>query len=179
MRQLFRESLQNYHTHYFQELQFVQPFLNLLEHPRCYYRDHMPGHLTASAFIVDRDASKVLLVHHAKLNRWLQPGGHADGEEDLTAVALKETWEETGVRNVKMLMPGFFDIDIHPIPARGNVPTHDHYDVRFLLGANSTFPIQVSEESHDVKWVELNDLEHYTREPSLLRMKDKYLVSVI
>ena len=148
----------------------------LLVHPSAFERTHLPGHFTGSAWIVNGDRSKTLLVHHGKLNRWMQPGGHADGESNLFQVALKEAEEETGA----VLLhadAAIFDIDIHRIPARPDFPEHDHYDIRFLLVADDTRPPRVSHESHDVQWVPLEGLEKWTTERSVLRLKEKLLRS--
>jgi 8-oxo-dGTP pyrophosphatase MutT (NUDIX family) len=148
-------------------------YKSLLEHPEAFLRTHLPGHITGSAFIVDRELTHTLLVHHAKLNRWLQPGGHADGETDIANVARREANEETGVTGLDLLSLSVFDLDIHPIPSRSDFPAHDHYDVRYLFQASKDEPVIVSEESHDVRWVRLAELERFNREPSLLRLREK------
>ncbi len=151
---------------------FVARCRQLLVHPSAFERTHLPGHFTGSAWIVNVDRSKTLLVHHGKLNRWMQPGGHADGDSDVFRVALKEAEEETGVVPLQA-SPAIFDIDIHSIPTRPDFPAHDHYDIRFLLIADDTRPAQVSHESHDVQWIPLDMLEAFTRERSVLRLKEK------
>lgn len=167
-------SLKDYQTSFPEEEDFLKRFLSLLSDTSCFERTHLPGHITGSAWIVDSSRTQVLLVHHAKLNKWVQPGGHADGDENILRVALKEAEEETGLKKFKILddkKP--FDVDIHLIPQRKEFPEHFHYDVRFLLEANPNELIHVSEESHDVKWVRLHDLEKYNQERSVMRMKDK------
>jgi 8-oxo-dGTP pyrophosphatase MutT (NUDIX family) len=149
-------SLEAYTSSYSEEQKFAKQFLELLKHPRAYHRDHLPGHLTGSAWVVDKSKQYALLVHHAKLNRWLQPGGHADGDENIIAVARREAEEETGLKNLTLLEP-LFDIDIHPIPETKDFPTHDHYDVRCLFMADKNEEILVSEESHAVEWISLQD----------------------
>jgi len=167
-------SLNEYHTSFEEEKDFLKRFLTLLSDKPCFERTHMPGHITGSAWIVDSDRTQVLLVHHAKLNKWVQPGGHADGDENILRVALKEAEEETGLKEFKLLdQKKPFDVDIHLIPQRKEFPEHFHYDVRFLLEADPNELIHVSEESHDVKWIKLDDLEKYNRERSVLRMKEK------
>jgi len=165
-------SLQAYQTIFNEEQTFVSSFLHLLKSPDCFQRTHLPGHLTGSAWILNADSNKVLLVHHAKLNRWMQPGGHADGDENILQVALKEAREETGIVNFRV-NESIFDIDIHTIPARKDIPEHLHYDVRFLVHTDEAEKIIVSEESHDVKWVSFAEIEKFTTEPSILRMKAK------
>ncbi|MBS1682707.1 MAG: NUDIX hydrolase [Bacteroidetes bacterium] len=173
-RQSLVAALQAYQTNYTEEREFVKSFLELLSDNDCYQRTHLPGHVTGSAWIVNADKTKTLLVHHGKLNRWMQPGGHADGDENILHVSLNEAEEETGLKNF-ILPDKIFDIDIHTIPARKDFPEHLHYDIRFLLIADEDEKVEVSEESHDVKWIELNDLEQLTSERSVLRMKEKLI----
>jgi len=172
-RQSLIRELHSYSTSFSEESEFVKRFLELLNSERCFHRDHLPGHITGSAWIVNKDRTKVLLVHHAKLNRWLQPGGHADGEENVLNVGIREAQEETGVMNFKVLKDGIFDLDIHTIPQRKDFPEHLHYDIRYLVEANEHDPIMVSEESHDVQWINLNELAKYNPERSITRLKEK------
>lgn len=165
--------LLKYESTFTEESDFKRRFIELLKHPDAYQRHHLPGHITGSAFIVSEDLMQTLLVHHVRLNKWLQPGGHADGDTDVTRVALNEASEETGLTQFLPLMPEVFDIDIHPIPARKDFPAHEHYDVRFLFQASTREKIVVSDESHDVKWVALSDLERFNNEGSMLRMREK------
>ncbi len=164
--------LQGYSSPFPEEQVFVASFLELLRHPDCFQRFHLPGHLTGSAWILNAAKTKVVLVHHGKLNRWMQPGGHADGDENIFAVAMREGNEETGIQNL-IGTEEIFDIDIHTIPERKDFPEHQHYDIRFLFIANEAEPIIVSEESHDVKWIELGELESFAKERSVIRMKEK------
>ena len=173
LRQDLITQLQSYKTRFSEEEIFVPAFLKLLEANDAYQRTHLPGHITGSAWIINRDQTKALLVHHAKLNRWLQPGGHCDGDENVLRVALKEATEETGLLNLTVLSTSIFDLDIHRIPERKDFPAHDHYDVRFLLEANEQETILVSEESHDVRWIALDQLENYNPERALLRLREK------
>jgi 8-oxo-dGTP pyrophosphatase MutT (NUDIX family) len=164
-----------YSTAFPEEEIFISRFLELLSHPTCFERTHLPGHITGSAWIVDNPRTKALLVHHAKLNKWVQPGGHADGDEDVLRVALREAEEETGLKKLSVVASTPFDIDIHTIPKRVDFPEHFHFDIRFLIEASIDEPIIVSEESHDVKWIPLTSLKEYNQERSVLRMKEKLL----
>jgi 8-oxo-dGTP pyrophosphatase MutT (NUDIX family) len=167
-------SLRKYKTDFAEETGFIHQFLSLLEHPRCFYRDHFPGHITASAWITNPSSTHVLLTHHAKLDRWLQPGGHADGEENVLGVALREGREETGLSSLRIRSQSILDIDIHTIPARKEFPKHDHYDVRFLFEADSNEKLVVTEESRDLAWVLITDLKQKTgNNLSMLRMAEK------
>lgn len=156
------------------EKYYPEDFLILLQHADAYQRTHLPGHITGSAWIIDDTGTRVLLVHHGTLNRWMQPGGHADGDEDVLRVALREANEETGVSGFQLLESGLFDIDIHTIPARKGFPEHQHYDVRFLMQANPEHRVLVSDESHDVAWRSLDELPALTdNSESILRMVRK------
>ncbi len=173
-REILVKSLESYSTPFSEEQKFIPPFLELLKNQDAFQRTHLPGHITGSAWIISKERTQTLLVHHAKLNKWVQPGGHADGDENILAVALKEAEEETGLKNFTV-NPLLFDIDIHTIPTRKDFPEHQHYDIRFLLNADVNEMIVVSNESHDVKWITLSELENYTLERSVLRMKEKLL----
>ena len=167
------EAIATYALRWPEEKAIASRYESLLQHPDAFQRTHLPGHITGSAFIVNSGLTHTLLVHHAKLNRWLQPGGHADGDTDVVGVARREANEETGVMNLILVSPGIYDLDIHPIPARKDFPLHDHYDVRFLFQASMDEAVVVSEESHDVRWVSLADLERYNAEPSVMRLRAK------
>lgn len=172
-RYQLKEELKQYGSSYPEELLFVSQFQTLLQHPKCFDRDHLPGHITGSAWITNTYFTKVLLVHHSKLNKWLQPGGHADGDENVINVAFKELREETGLTHAKLNRDTIFDVDIHTIPERKGFPAHQHYDIRFLFSTDESEPIKINHESHAIEWVNLSQLEKYNPEKSILRMKDK------
>ena len=122
-------------------------------------RDHFaPGHFTASAFILSPTGDALLLVHHTKLDRWLQPGGHVEaGDIDLLAAARREALEEVGLSDLACEVEGPFDLDVHVIPERGAEPAHEHFDVRFLFRAPHERHLH-SEESHDARWFTRREL---------------------
>lgn len=142
--------------------------------PDCYERYLEIGHITASAFIFDPNNQKILLIHHKKLNKWLQPGGHCDGEKDTLSVALKEVQEETGLV-IDNLGQEIFDLDIHTIPAHKDIPQHEHFDVRYLLIADSGIPLVQNHETNQLRWIDLQKMSEYTNEESLERMKMKVI----
>jgi len=145
------------------------------EHADCCERSCVPGHFTGSAWVVSADGERALLLHHRKLDIWVQPGGHADGEGDLAAVALREAEEETGLSGL-CIEGGVFDLDRHAIPARGNDPEHYHYDVRFVVRASANESFVVNEESHALAWIPVRDIAADAHaDGSVRRMAQKWL----
>ncbi len=125
--------------------------------PDCFERSCIPGHVTGSAWILSPDRRFFLLAHHAKLDRWLQCGGHSDGDPDSAAVALREAREESGMEHFEFAQrdasgPVPFDVDVHVFPARGSDPAHLHHDIRYLLIAAPDQVPRVSSESHALRW---------------------------
>ncbi|HEY2775131.1 MAG TPA: NUDIX hydrolase [Candidatus Binatia bacterium] len=138
--------------------------------PDCFERSHIEGHVTGSAWILDAERDRCLLTHHRKLGRWLQLGGHADGDPDIVAVALREAREESGLTSIRVVDSSIFDCDVHAIPERKGEPAHLHYDVRFLLEADPAEALTVSEESRALAWVPLVDVAALCDEESMMRM---------
>jgi 8-oxo-dGTP pyrophosphatase MutT (NUDIX family) len=129
----------------------------LLEEPDAFSRAHFrPGHFTASCYVID-DGGRLLLHHHRRLDRWLQMGGHVEGDESPELAALREGEEESGLRDLALASAGIFDLDIHGIPAAKGEPDHDHFDVRYLARTTSPDAITVDRvESNDLAWVTLD-----------------------
>ncbi len=152
-------------------IEFVQT------HENCFDRTLLVGHVTGSAWIVDETGTQTLLMHHRKLDRWFQPGGHCDGDPDVQGVARREAWEETGAE-VWPAGEGIFDIDIHTIPARKQEPEHLHYDIRFLFRADAAKQLLINEESNEIKWIPLNEVHLYNDEESMMRMVRKSFLNV-
>lgn len=155
------------------------------QRPGCFSREHLPGHFTGSAIIVTEDRSRVLLTLHRKLNKWLQLGGHADGESDLWNVAFREAQEESGLvqlEPVKSSMWGdlssdmnrqLWDIDVHAIPERKGDVAHDHYDARFVFIAKDAGAIQISDESQALEWFPIERALELNTETSMQRLLQK------
>lgn len=140
-----------------------------------YRRERLAGHFTGSSWLVSGDGRRTLLTHHRKLGRWLQLGGHADGDEDLSKVALKEAEEESGLTGLRV-EPEIFDLDRHWIPERKGVPGHWHYDVRFVVHAGQSEDFAISEESLDLAWRDIETLAaDEDADPSLRRMAQRWL----
>lgn len=139
-------------------LNFISTFSDVLT------RENKVGHFTASAFVVNKDFTKTLLVYHNILNGYIYPGGHADGESDLLSVAIREVEEETGLKAIA-LNTNPFAINSAPTLThikRGNVvPAHIHFDVVYLLQCDDSITTQIKEdENQDVRWVSLEDLDN-------------------
>ena len=153
-------SLDQYTTPYREEACYIPRFISLLSNfSSCYHRSLLSGHITASAWIIDESATSALLIHHKKLNRWLQPGGHADGDENLLVVAKKEAEEETGLQLMRPHDSLIFDIDIHVIPRHKGINAHFHYDVRFLFIADDREYYAKNHESNEIAWFPLDDID--------------------
>lgn len=167
------ELIESYNCIYESEKLIKKRFIDFVQkNEDCFERLLEVGHITASAFIFDTENNKILLLHHKKLNKWLQPGGHCDGDKDPLSVAIKEVFEETGLVIENQAQP-IFDLDIHTIPENKGIPEHEHFDVRYLLLADSKLPLVQNHETNQLKWVDVSEMENYTTEQSLKRMKDK------
>jgi 8-oxo-dGTP pyrophosphatase MutT (NUDIX family) len=138
------------------------------EHPDALVRSCEPGHLTGSALVVDAVADRTLLLHHTKLQRWLQPGGHADGDANLPGVALREATEETGIEGLSVVVPAI-DLDIHRVESRHD-PAHDHLDVRYLVLAPAGAAAVGNHESTALAWVGPEDLAGLDADPGTVRL---------
>jgi ADP-ribose pyrophosphatase YjhB (NUDIX family) len=147
-----------------------------------FLRQRLAGHFTGSAWLVSTDGARVLLTHHRKLDRWLQLGGHADGDRNrnLARVALKEAEEESGLSGLVLEDGELFDIDKHWIPERKDVPGHWHYDARYVVRALGSEQFAISEESLALAWRDIRDVANAVIETpdgddSLPRMAKRWL----
>jgi 8-oxo-dGTP pyrophosphatase MutT (NUDIX family) len=145
----------------------------VLRHERPFDRGIAEGHLTGSAITVSADGSRVLLLHHRKLDRWLQPGGHGDpGETTGEEVALREALEESGIRGLALhpVAEHPLDVDVHDIPARGSEPAHEHLDLRYLVVAPPDAVISPAlAELHEIRWVPWGEVEALSPDHGLRR----------
>lgn len=139
--------------------------------PRAFSREHfVPGHITASCYIIDGE-KRLLLHHHRRLDRWLQMGGHIEGDEVPSVAALREGREESGLDDLAFVRAGIFDVDIHPIPAAKGEPDHFHFDIRYLARTSAPSAIALdANESNDLAWVALDRAEELLREDAGTRV---------
>jgi len=142
--------------------------------PTCFNRDAYPAHFTGSGFVVSCDGARALLHHHHKLNRWLQLGGHCDGEEDVLSVARREACEESGISGLVVASARPFDLDIHEIPAFEGEPSHMHYDVRYVLIAPEAAKIRMSPESNKLRWFTPEEMKGCSLDAGLRRLIEKW-----
>jgi 8-oxo-dGTP pyrophosphatase MutT (NUDIX family) len=158
-----------------EELGYRQQMVALLDScPQCFRRDAFPAHFTGSAFVVSADGRRGLLHHHRKLDRWLQFGGHCDGEENVLAVAQREAYEESGIAGLAVASTHPFDLDIHEIPAFKDEPAHLHYDIRYVLIAPEKAEIRTSPESKELRWFSPEEMNTWSLDPGLCRLIAKW-----
>lgn len=146
-------------------------------------RDNMVAHITSSGFVVNKTKDKVLMVHHNIYNSWSWTGGHADGEEDLLAVAIREAREETGVKNIHPVTSHIFSLDILPVLShirRGNyVSAHLHLSIAYLVEADENELLIVkADENSAVKWVSIDEVNVYSNEPHMQKVYEKLISKI-
>ena len=175
-RQELLNLLRRHRTRFMDEAGYIRRAIAFVEqHEDIFYRELWPAHVTGSAWVVSPDRESVLMLHHRKLDQWFQPGGHADGDNDVLRVALRETSEETGVdpARIRLVDDAVFDVDIHTILASHEAPRHEHIDIRFLVEIDDSLPLPGSDESHDVLWVDFHDISRFNNNRSTYRMVEK------
>lgn len=166
----FKEQIEKYTPYNEQEerdkeamLQFVETFDNSLT------RENVFGHFTASAWVVNKERTKVLMIYHNIYKSWAWTGGHADGETDLLQTAIREVKEETGVKNVKPVTEDIFSLEVLTVNGhikRGiYVSSHLHLNLTYLLEVDETEVLKIKEdENSGVKWVKFEDVPNMSEE---------------
>ena len=160
---------------------YLQQMVQLIEGTDApFHRGQMvPGHFTASSFVLSPDGEQVLLIFHDKLELWLQPGGHFDeSDAGVLAAAIREVHEETSLHpdKVHAFEPLLFDIDVHLIPEnprKGEV-AHQHFDLRVLLRA-TTWDVAAGSDARDIQWVPLQHVAEVNTDESVCRAVRKIL----
>jgi 8-oxo-dGTP pyrophosphatase MutT (NUDIX family) len=142
--------------------------------PDCFVRSSFPAHFTGSALIVSAAGDRALLHHHRKLDRWMQFGGHCDGDENVLRVAQREALEESGIEGLIVASARPFDLDIHAIPAKGGEPAHEHFDIRYVLIAPEGATGVASEESVELRWFTPDGMAALPLDAGLQRMLEKW-----
>ena len=162
-----KENIENYIPYDEQEEKDKEQMLNIINaFDDVLTRNNLLGHFSSSAFVVNSNRTKMVVVYHNIYDGWIYPGGHADGEEDLLSVAIREVEEETGLK-VKVLDENFYGIESLPVKGhikRGKyVSAHTHFDVVYLLEADDTIPLVYREdESQGVKWIPFSEADNET-----------------
>lgn len=167
------KSLQQYKHKYPEESKIVEQFSAFVKNNEdCFERSLHIGHITGSSVLLNPAKDHILLTHHAKLDKWIQLGGHADGNSEALEVALIEAKEESGIEGVSPLLTEVLDIDIHKIPANSKDPEHFHFDLRYLFIAN-TEDFNISNESIDLKWFTFDEAINIADSKNLVRLFNK------
>lgn len=135
-------------------------------------RNNKVGHFTASNWIVNKDKTKVLMIYHNIYKSWAWTGGHADGEENLMNVAIKEAQEESNLKNIRPLSDGIFSLEVLTVDShikRGEyVSSHLHLNCTFLFEADEEEELKIkADENSDVKWIDINEVVELTREENM------------
>jgi 8-oxo-dGTP pyrophosphatase MutT (NUDIX family) len=135
-----------------------------------------PRFATGSAWLINPNNGKILLTHHKNLDRWLQPGGKINKEDNLSILqtALREAQEESGIKHIALSSPELFHLDIHYIPAQKNQEARYYYDFCFLHHITQDQPLSKSAESLDLKWFSMAELMQMDLENSIEKMVKKW-----
>ncbi|WP_068966716.1 NUDIX hydrolase [Desulfosporosinus sp. BG] len=146
-------------------------------------RNNKVAHFTSSAFVVNRARDRVLMIHHNIYNSWSWIGGHADGEGDLLAVALKELKEETGVKNISPVSSDIFSLDVLTVLGhikRGSyVSPHLHLSIAYLIEGDENDLLRVKDdENSGVQWIPIEEINIYSTEPHMHRVYEKLIAKL-
>lgn len=175
------EQLQQYHPYNEQEANDCDVMLGLLEkEPNIFLRENRTAHFTASSWLLNREHDKVLMIYHNIYHSWAWTGGHADGEEDLLAVAIREAEEETGVTGIVPIKDGIYSLEILTVDGhekRGAyVPSHLHLNITYLLEADEEAVLRIKpDENSGVKWFPLEEALKASSEPWMVERVYKKL----
>ncbi|GAA0076461.1 NUDIX hydrolase [Clostridium sp. CTA-5] len=154
-------------------LQCIKTYNNILT------RENPLAHITSSGYIVNKNRDKVLMIHHNIYKTWAWTGGHADGDNDLLYVAIKEAKEETGVKKVRPVTSDILSLDVLPVVGHfknGNyVSAHLHLSIAYLLECDESEELIVKEdENSGVKWIPINEIHLYSNEPDMIKLYNKF-----
>jgi 8-oxo-dGTP pyrophosphatase MutT (NUDIX family) len=180
-KQPILDLLENHQTSFVEEIEFQKQMIDFLEQNDDFaLRSNLIGQITGSAWVVNKEHTKALLIHHKKLNKWLQIGGHIEAtDQTIEETVLREVKEESGLKTLKLLSSSIYDIDIHTIPQNKEVAEHLHFDIRLIIEADENEAlIPQNEEILDIKWYDLHEVQNLTEsttttDQSIKRMVDK------
>lgn len=155
-------------------LSYIKTFDDILQ------RENLFAHMCSSPWIINQDATRVLMVYHHIYDSWSWCGGHCDGDADLQRVAMREGQEETGIRGLKLVHPDILALDILPVPPHQKhgafVSAHVHLNATFLYQADDTLPLRIkADENSAVKWIPIEDIANEVREKDMCVVYDKLL----
>lgn len=175
-REALLQLLTRYKTPFMEESAMVARTHRFIEqHANCFDRKLLPGHVSGSAWVVNHARTHVLMMHHRKLDLWLQPGGHADNDPDMVRVVLKECAEESGIdiAGIRLVSEAIFDVDVHTVHASAHDPRHEHFDIRFLVEIDDRLPVPGNDESHEIGWIALDEVMRFNNARSIYRLVQK------
>ena len=181
-KQPILDLLENYQTSFAEEVEFQKRMIDFLEKNDDFaLRSNAIGQLTGSAWIVNEERTKVLLIHHKKLNKWLQIGGHIENtDQSIEETVLREVREESGINNLKLLSSPsnlIYDIDIHTIPQKNQVAEHSHFDIRLIIEANENEKlIPQNEEVLAIKWYSIHEVKNLAESTTSINQSMKRMV---
>ncbi len=180
-KQPILDLLENYQTSFSEEIDFHKQVIDFItQNDDFALRSNLTGQLTGSAWVVNKERTKALLIHHKKLNKWLQIGGHIeDSDQTIEETILREIKEESGLKTLKLLSSSIYDIDIHTIPQKKEIAEHLHFDIRLIIEADENEALlPQNEEILDIKWYDLHKVQNLAEsttsiDQSMKRMVDK------
>ena len=178
MKNLIKE-FKNYKIQNPLEKEIVEKFINFLEKywEKGFFRENLKWHFTASIVVFNKDISKTLLMHHIKLDKWLNFWWHADWDVNVRNVAIRELEEEAWISiKEEDLLDNFMDLDLQIIPERKKEPEHYHYDIRFVVTVDNNIDFQKQEtEVNDIKWFDIEELRSKKISDWVLKIVDKII----
>ena len=174
--------LENYQPSFSEEIKFKTEIIDFVEKNDDFaLRTNRIGQITGSAWVVNKNRTKVLLIHHKKLDKWLQIGGHIEElDQTIAQTVLREVKEESGLQNITLLSPLVYDIDIHTIPQKKEIAEHLHFDIRLLAEADENEPLlPQNNEVLDIKWCSLEEARQLIKATSYRQSMQRMIEKMV